>query len=415
MGLFTRRQTRTTDTATKEFVDDVVLRALLTGEDITPENALSIPVIASAVNRISTMVAILPIKLYKRGKSAEGKPTTECLDDDNRVYLLNVDSGDTLDQFATKKRLARDYLLEKGAFLYIERNRKGGDPTALKYVPARQITAVINDVNPLHKDGRYSVLGQQYEQFDFVGVLRDTDDGFLGVPLTKQINDVLATSFNNTLYELGIVKKGGSKKGFLQSDKVLDKDAMTALKKAWQDLYANTSENVVILNSGLKFQEANDTAREMQVNERKKTLHDELLEVFAITQGSTFDDFFRDAVLPVLEAIESALNKSLLLETEKKDHFFAFDKREVLKAELQARFESYKIASEIGVFTKNEIRESENLAPIDGLDIVSMGLGDVVFDVKTKQYYTPNTGDTKTFDGEGDGTTDDANAEEQTK
>jgi len=411
MGLFGRRETRTTDTATKEFVDDVVLRALLTGEDIDATKALSIPVIASAVNRISTMVAILPIKLYKRGKSAEGKPTTETVDDDNRVYLLNVDSGDTLDQFATKKRLARDYLLEKGAFLYIERKRQGDDPVALKYVPASQITATINDVNPLKKDGRYLVMGQQYEQFDFVGVLRDTDDGFLGVPLTKQINDVLATSFNNTLYELGIVKKGGSKKGFLQSDKVLDKDAMSALKRAWQDLYANTSENVVILNSGLKFQEANDTAREMQVNERKKTLHDELLEVFGIV-STDFDDFFRDAVLPVLEAIESALNKSLLTEVEKKDHYFAFDKREVLKAELQARFESYKIASEIGVFTKNEIREAENLAPIDGLDVVSMGLGDVVFDVKSKTYYTPNTGDTKNFD---DGKADDANTEEQTK
>ena len=117
MGLYGRRETRTTDTATKEFVDDVVLRALLTGEDIDADKALSIPVIASAVNRISTMVAILPVKLYKRGKSNEGKPTTETVDDDDRVYLLNVDSGDTLDQFATKKRLARDYLLAKVATL----------------------------------------------------------------------------------------------------------------------------------------------------------------------------------------------------------------------------------------------------------------------------------------------------------
>lgn len=412
MGLFNRNEKRTTDEATKEFVDDVVLKALLTGDDIDATKALTIPAVAGAVNRISTMVAVLPVNLYKRGKSKEGKPTTEKVDDD-RVYLLNVDSGDTLDQFALKKRLARDYLLEKGAFLYLERKRKGEVASGLKYVPAHQITATINDVNPLNKTGKYNVLGSPYEQFDFVSVLRDTDDGFLGVPLTKQINDVLSTAFNNTLYELGIVKKGGSKKGFLQSDKVLSTEAMTALRKAWTNLYSNTDESVVVLNSGLKFQEANDTAREMQVDERKKTLHDELLEVFGITKGQKFDDFFRDAVLPVIEAIESALNKSMLLEAEKKTHYFAFDKREVLKAELKARFESYKIASEIGVFTKNEIRESENLEPIDGLDIVSMGLGDVVFDVKTKEYYTPNTGDTKKFDG--DETAEDANAEEGEK
>ena len=137
----------------------------------------------------------------------------------------------------------------------------------------------------------------------------------------------------------------------------------------------------------------------MQVDERKKTLHDELLEVFAITKGQKFDDFFRDAVLPVLEAIESALNKSLLLETEKKTHYFAFDKREVVKAELKTRYEAYKIASEIGVLTKNEIREAESLEAIDGMDVVSMGLGDVIYDVKSKEYYTPNTGSTKKFDG----------------
>jgi len=123
----------------------------------------------------------------------------------------------------------------------------------------------------------------------------------------------------------------------------------------------------------------------------------------------------------VLEAFEAALNKSLLTEDEKKTHYFKFDTKEVLKATLKDRYEAYEIASKIGVITKNEIRESENLAPIDGLDVVSMGLGDVVFDVNTKEYYTPNTGDTKKFgdpadaettDGAG-GEGDQANADEE--
>lgn len=423
LDLFIKRA----DDATGEntLVDDVVLKALLTGEDIDATKALTVPAVSSAVNRIASLVAILPIKLYKRvpvdaegvaieldekgepkkRKGEDGKLEAEApaiaryktveLPNDPRVFLLNVDSGDTLDQFAIKRNITKDYLLEKGAFLYIK--KKTTDIESLHYVPPAQVSAVVNDVNPLNKDGQYIVLGKHYEPFDFVSVLRDTDDGFLGVPLTKQINDVLATAVSNILYEMGVVKKGGTKKGFLQSEKELSKEAMDSLKKAWRELYSNTSDNVIVLNKGLTFQEASDNSVDLQIDQRKRSLFKEINEVFGI-HSDKFEDIFREAVLPVLEAIESALNKNLLTEDEKHDHFYQFDKREVVKASLKERYDAYKTASEIGVLTKNEIRDAENYEPIDGMDVVSMGLGDVVFDVKTKTYFVPNTGDTKNFD-----------------
>ena len=38
------------------------------------------------------------------------------------------------------------------------------------------------------------------------------------------------------------------------------------------------------------------------------------------------------------------------------------------------------------------IRYEEDYDSIDGLDVVSMNLANVLYDVKTKKYYTPNTG-----------------------
>lgn len=404
MGLLTRFIKRADDaTTSNDLVDDVVLKALLSGDDIDATKAMTIPAVASAVNRIASLVAILPIKLYQKETDEVTKKTKVVeLATDKRVYLLNTDSGDTLDQYAIKRNLAKDYLLEKGGFLYIKKQK--GDVDGLRYIPPAKITAVVNDVNPIEKDGQYLILGKHYEYFDFIAVLRDTDDGFLGTPLTKQINDVLSTALANILYEMGIVKKGGTKKGFLQSEKELSKEAMAVLKKSWRELYSNTSDNVLVLNKGLTFQEASDNSVDLQIDQRKKTLFKEISDIFGI-HSDKFDDIFRDAVLPVLEAIEASLNKSFLLESEKETHFYQFDKREVLKAELETRYKSYEIASKIGVLTKNEIRESENLEPIEGMDVVSMGLGDVIFDTKTKEYFTPNTGDTKIF-GDDDTETD---------
>lgn len=414
MGLFNREKREVT--AETDLVDDVLLSSLLRGEDIDARKALTIPAVASAVNRIANLVAVLPVKLYKRevvksdDENTPDRTKTVDLQDDERVFLLNVDSGDTLDQFALKRNITKDYLLEKGAFLYIK--KKSAKVEGLRYVPPAKVTAVVNDVNPLEKDGQYLINGKHYEQFDFVAVLRDTDDGFLGVPLTKQINDVLNTAIANILYEMGVVKKGGAKKGFLQSEKELSKEALATLRKAWRELYSNTSDNVMVLNKGLTFQEASDNSVDLQIDQRKKTLFKEVNEVFGI-HSDKFDDIFRDAVLPVLEAIESALNKNLLTEDEKKDHYFVFDKREVVKASLKDRYDAYKTASEIGVLTKNEIREAENLERIDGMDVVSMGLGDVIYDTKSKEYFTPNTGATKTF--EDDEPTDENADEEATK
>ncbi len=396
MGFWDRlREKREDSTSVNDTVDVALLRSILSGDPIDTDQALSVPAIASSVNLISGLISVLPIKLYKHETRDDGSLKTVELKDDKRVFLLNVDSGDTLNQASIKRNLVRDYLIDKGGFLLIE--KKKSEVSALKYIPPRQITANVRVDDPAKKDGKYNVGGgKQYEQWEIVSVLRDTDDGFLGKSLTRQIQNVLSMAVANILYEKNIVAKGGTKKGFLISENKLDKKALDDLKSAWRQLYSNTSDNVIVLNKGLSFKEASDNSVDLQIDQRKKTLTSELKEMFNI-RSNDFDSIFKEAVLPVMEAIEAGLNKALLLEAEKKDHWFSIDKTEIVKANLKERYEAYRIASEIGVLTKNEIRDKEDLEPIEGMDVVSMGLGDVIFDVKTQTYFTPNTGETKDF------------------
>ena len=120
-----------------------------------------------------------------------------------------------------------------------------------------------------------------------------------------------------------MVKSGGNKKGFLKSDHKLAKEEIGALKKAWRNLYANNTENVVVLNKGLDFQEASNSSVEMQLNETVKTLQEQIKDLFHIS-----DDFnltFKLAIYPVVKAFETALNRDLLLEKEKGKYFFDFE------------------------------------------------------------------------------------------
>lgn len=379
--------TQTTDTV----ATDVLLQALLNDETITREQALTLPAVSGAVSLISNMIASMPVKLYKY---KAGK--VESLDDDPRVKLLNGDTGDTLDAFQLKQAMVEDYLMDKGGYCYIRRNRN--TVTGLFHVKPIYVQLIPN-FKPIFKDYQILVLGESYYKHEFIKLLRNTKDGSSGIGLTQEVGTMLETAFDTLLCQLNMVKSGGNKKGFLKSQRKLGQDEINVLKRAWNNLFNNNKENVVVLNNGLEFQESSNSAVEMQMNESKKTINDEINTLFHIYPND-FYRTFKEAIYPILVAFRTALNRELLLEKEKGKLFFDFDVKEILKANPKERAETYKLYKEIGLKTINEMRTEEDMNQIDGLDVINVGLGAVLYDTVNKVYYTPNT-DTITSPSDG--------------
>lgn len=394
MGIFDfikKRDTGTIPVTTPE-VNDVLLQALINGEAITREKAMTLPAVAGAVDFISNMIAAMPVKLYKY-KSGR----VEEVEGDTRVALLNGDTGDTLNAFELKKQLVEDYLLDKGGYAYIRRSKN--EVTGLFYVKPIDV-AIINNMRPIFKDYTIIVWGNEYRPYEFLRILRKTQNGSEGIGITQELSKALETAYQTLLFQLGLVSTGGNKKGFLKSQRKLGQDEINALKTAWRNLYgnANKTDNVVVLNNGLEFQEASATSVEMQMNESKKTLMEEINDIFHIKDD--FYETFKEAIYPIVKAFSTELNRTLLLEKEKGKYFFDFDVKEIIKANVKERYDAYKVAKETGWLSFNEIRRMENMNHIEGLDVVNVGLGAVLYDFNTHQYYTPNT-DTVTDMGNG--------------
>lgn len=406
MGLFDRfrkveekREETTTPVQQEIVANDVLLQALLNSQPITRDQALTLPAVSGAVDFISGMIASMPIKLYKY---KDGK--VESKDDDPRVLMLNGDTGDCLDAFQMKKAMVEDYLLGKGGYSYIRRSRN--DVTGLFYVKEIYVNAIPN-FKPIYKDYYFIVEGETIQKYEMLKLLRNTKDGATGVGLTEEVGTALETAFNTLLYQLNIVKSGGNKKGFLKSQKRLAQEEINVLKQAWNNLYGNSTENVVVLNNGLEFQEASNSSVEMQLNESKKTLQDEINNIFHIYP----DDFYRtfkEGIYPIVKAFTTALNKDLLLEKEKNKMFFEFDVKEILKANPKEQAEIYKMYKETGMLTINELRKMDNRNIIEGMDVLNVGLGAVLFDTNTHQFYTPNTDTTANITDTPEDATDEA-------
>lgn len=364
---------------------------LINPSEVTKEKVMQISAVRGCVEMISNTVATIPIKLYK-----EIEDTVEEVKDDRRVYLLNDDSGDSLDVFQMKKALVKDYLISGNGYLYI--NRQGNKVKSLHYVD-ESFVAVTTNTNPIFKDADFSINGQIYEPYKLIKLLRNTKDGFKGSGIVEENKELLAIAYNTMLFEKNLVASGGNKKGVIKSQNRLQVDAMQDLRNQWKKLYANNNENCVILNNGLDFQELSNTAVEMQLNENKKTNMSDICAIFNISEsllkGSStseeYKNFIKLSILPILNAIETALNKELLLNSEQGSFYFAFDTKELLKADMKERFEAYEIASKNGFMQTDEIRYLENLEPL-GFKFIKLGLQDVLYDVEKNTIYTPNTG-----------------------
>lgn len=385
MGLFNRNKRNTEAPAPEPQASDVLLRALLTGEPINRQKAMMLPAVSAAVDFITSTIACMPVRLYKETKGVVAEVTN-----DNRVNMLNGDTGDTLDGYQLKKAMVEDYLMGKGGYCYIARSRN--DVTGLYYVATDNVSININS-DPIYKDYDIIVGANTYKPFEFIKLLRNTKDGASGVGLTVEVSKALETAYQTLVYQLSLVKAGGSKRGFLKAKRKLGQEEIDTLKNAWARLYANSEENVVVLNNGVDFQEASSTSTEMQLDENKKTLTDEINNIFHIRDD--FEETFKFAIYPIVRAFETALNRDLLLESEKKKYYFAFDTKEIIKANIKERFEVYQLAKQCGIMTINEMRQAENMNTVDGMDILNLGLDSVLYNTQTGEIYTPNTDSTK--------------------
>lgn len=388
---------RTKETKFKEV--DIAKEMFLTGksdnESINRQKVSEIPSVSAGAELIAETFAGLEFKLYKDlGEKVEE------VKGDIRTYLLNDYTNDILTGYDMKKAVALDYLYDGNGYIYIKKDRNS--VTSLHYVESNEVS--INESNdPIVKDNIFNIRGEEYKHFDFISIARKTKNGSEGKGIISEHNLILSTMYNALDFENSQMKTGGIKKGVVKSVKRLSEDALDKLKTAWKKLYGKDSkETCVILNDGLDYKELQQTSVEMQLLENKKQNADEGLKLLKIPIDifhkptlETKSQFVAGAINPLIDVFEAALNKSLLLEKEKGKLFFAADKKDLNKGDIEKRYKAYEIGLKNGFILTNEVRYLEDLPKIEDFNYLRMSLGEVLYNIDDKTIFTPNTGQTQ--------------------
>ena len=211
--------------------EELVLKGFLNEDTISEREAMNIPSVSRCVNLIANTVSMIPIKLYQtrmwEDKNGNKRKTVEI--EDSRCDLFNLDTKDTLDRADFKKALVRDYLLFGSAYAYI--NKRRNTIKSLNYVSNENV-CITGNFDPIFKDYNILVRGQSYKPFEFLKILRNTKTGAQGVGIIEENQEILKVAYLTLKFEQNLVSAGGSKKGFIKSEKKITKEAMDSLKIA---------------------------------------------------------------------------------------------------------------------------------------------------------------------------------------
>ena len=383
-----KREKRSTE---NDIIADVLngLSPLVNGKTISRKQAMSIPVVTKSVNWIASAIASLPIKMYRR----TDKGYIEIYDD-YRLPLLNNYSGNCMTANDLKRQVIVDLLLEGNGYAYI--SKLGNKIDKLSYIPTSKLT-YTESVDNIDKIVNVWVDGKQVQDYNVFRLVNNTKNGISGVGFISDCQDLLSTILSSLQYENNSISSG-VRRGFLKSKSKLDKDKMDELKQAWKRLTSPSQSDVLVLNAGIEFEDASNTATESQLSQNKTINMHQILAYFGLPtnffEGANSDAYLtavRIAVIPIVKQLVNALNNYLLLESEKQDLKFDIDTSEILRINANERYNAYQTGLNSGILTIDEVRRMENLPVLD-MQYLKLGLGDVLYNIKDGKIFVPNTG-----------------------
>ncbi|MDY3361257.1 MAG: phage portal protein, partial [Clostridium celatum] len=282
---------------------------------VTSKNVTEIPMVNSNINYIAGRIAPLKVKLYKKedGKIVEVK--------DERTKLLNNDCGGVLSSYNTKFNMIKDYLIQGRSYIYID--RKGLKINSLRYVNPSDVMIMGNN-DPIFKTVQYSVMGNPYNDFDFI-TLANSADGCTFSGLINQNKTLLESAMYMLNNNKISAKNSNAPKGIIESDIPLGQEELDALKSSWRKFVSNGTEQSFVLNQGLKFQNVGGNNQQNQIVEQQNLIDKQICALFGtsieLINGTANEQveklFIRAKLIPLLDKIIEEYNRVLLLESEK--------------------------------------------------------------------------------------------------
>jgi HK97 family phage portal protein len=361
-----------------------------------------LPIVYTCVSLLSRTVAVLPLTLYRRLERGKEKATSHAL-----YNVLRDSPNPEMTAYDFHACLMGHLCLWGNAYAEIVRD-SNGDVVQLWPLPPNRVTSKrIAPGKMLYEiqtdDGPAYLRGENVLHFRNLST-----DGRRGYSFVRQAREEIALGMSAREYGARYFSADGRPGGVLKHPASLTPDTIDRLRSSWEAAHGglSNSHKVAILEEGMEWQSVGLPPEDMQFLQTREFTRKEIAGWFHIpphmvgdTERSTSwgsgieaqgQGFLTFTLMPWLVSLQQEVSRSLLTAAERTTYFVEHLTNALLKTDIQTRYQAYAQGRNWGWLSANDIRELENLNPIDGGDIylspLNMGNADVMTDwPKTSQ------------------------------
>lgn len=366
-------------------LDFLGIKPTAAGVHVTEEKSLGMPAVWQAVNLIAGTCASLPLHAYRRG-------------DQNRTQLTGGQAAALLDNphpdlvpYDFWEIVHAHRLLWGNAYLLMLRDQLGRLVELWPIHPSRVKVGRITESGDPSYVGRkvYAIDGG----LDAGGLTLHDDkilhlpafgyDGISGVSPIRIARQGIGLALAAEEYGAKLFGSGSLAAGILQTEQRLRPEQANALHQRWREKATGitTAHEVVVLDSGVKFQQLTIPPEDAQFLQSRNFQVKEVARMFGVpphmlmdVEGST--SWGTGIAEQTLGFVIFTLRRWLIRTEQavtrilKPEPVYArYSLEGLLRGAPKDRADFYTKMWQLGVFSTNEIRELEDKGPIEGGDV----------------------------------------------
>ena len=343
------------------------------GKSVNPKNAVQVSAVYACVRVIAETIASLPFGVYESTDSGSNKATEHPL-----YRLLHDEPNPEMTSFVWRETMLTHLLLYGNAFCQIIRSGRTNIVGLYPLLPDRMEVDRDSKGNLTYTytttDGKPVALKPE----DVLHIPGLGFDGIVGYSPIALEKNAIGLGIAAEEYGSRFFQNGARPSGILTHPNTV-KDPKR-LRESWNAAYGGSgnSGKVAILEESMTFTPISIPNNEAQFLETRKFQVEEICRIYRVPahlignlDHATFShiehmsiDFAVHTIRPWLVRIEQAMNRALFLDTEKGRFYVQFNLDGLMRGDYKSRMEGYAIARQNGWMSANDIRELENLNPL---------------------------------------------------
>jgi HK97 family phage portal protein len=347
------------------------------GANVTADSAMRVNAVYACINRISNTIAQTPLLLYQELENG-GKQR----DKKNPLYtLLHRKPNRWQTPFEFKQMLAAHVALRGNAY------------AAIVSTP----TSSVSELVPLHPDRvmpfwtenqarayRYQPISGREQillQGEILHIQGLSFDGLKGLSPIEYCRESIGVALATEEHGARLFSNGAQVGMALKHPATLTKNTADNLKRQFEQRYSGVgnAHKTLVLEEGMTIEKLGLTAEDSQFLETRQfqvvdiaRIWEMPLHMIGDLSGSTNNnieqqslEFVQYTMGPWFTRFEEALDRDLVYQP---DRYFEFLVDGLLRGDIKSRYAAYAIGKQWGWLSSNDIREKENLNPIEGGD-----------------------------------------------